>query len=93
MDSLPGRPLFYLNVQYHNLTRLIVAMYYKGEGVGGEEQNNIPNCPPYYQQGSIPGLFVLEEVMSREEEIRLMQLIDDGGWQRLNNRRVQHYGF
>jgi alkylated DNA repair protein alkB family protein 8 len=36
---------------------------------------------------------VLEDVVSREEELELLERIDQGQWERLNNRRVQHHGY
>jgi len=35
----------------------------------------------------------VEEVISGKEEIELLEWIDGKEWSKLNNRRVQHYGF
>lgn len=43
--------------------------------------------------GIIPGLFVYEEFVTREEEKAMIKKIDSGKWIKLLKRRVQHFGF
>lgn len=47
--------------------------------------------------GSIPGLYIFENFVTAEEEQLIIKHLDEaeGGkkWQKLLNRRVQHYGF
>jgi len=54
---------------------------------------NCSDCPRKYKEETIPGLFLVEEVISGKEEIELLEWIDGKEWSKLNNRRVQHYGF
>ena len=53
----------------------------------------VPDCSSRYDPSSVPGLFIVEDVVSRAEELELLERIDSGKWERLNNRRVQHHGF
>jgi len=43
--------------------------------------------------GSIPGLFVFDNVITEEEEQEMVKQIDAGSWIKLLNRRVQHFGY
>jgi alkylated DNA repair protein alkB family protein 8 len=43
--------------------------------------------------GSIPGLYVYDNIISEEEEADLLKEIDSNEWTKLLNRRVQHYGY
>lgn len=36
---------------------------------------------------------MFEDIVTREGEAELLQMIDLGKWEKLNNRRVQHHGF
>ena len=40
----------------------------------------------------VPGFFVVENVVSEEEEAALIRFVDDRPWETLKKRRVQHYG-
>lgn len=51
------------------------------------------DTPEKYMEGSIPGLFVIDNFISKEEEMQLILTIDNQQWSKLNNRRVQHYGY
>ena len=57
------------------------------------ENFNIPNCSSVYKENTLPGLFLYEEIMTKAEEVELLKRIDEGNWEKLNNRRVQHYGY
>jgi len=41
----------------------------------------------------IPGIDVIENFVTEEEEKQLLDTIDNQSWSRLANRRVQHYGY
>lgn len=41
----------------------------------------------------IPGLYVYDDFISEEEEKELVKQIDAHEWNKLLNRRVQHYGY
>lgn len=48
---------------------------------------------PDAKTGSIPGLYVYDEVITPEEEKEMLTKIDEGKWTKLLNRRVQHFGY
>ena len=43
--------------------------------------------------GSIPGLYVIDNFISEQEEKDMLTSIDSNKWVKLLNRRVQHYGY
>ena len=43
--------------------------------------------------GAIPGLFIFENFVTDEEAAELVRRFDEGAWEKLLNRRVQHFGF
>ena len=43
---------------------------------------------PDAKTGSIPGLYVYDEVITPEEEKEMLAKIDEGKWTKLLNRRV-----
>ena len=43
--------------------------------------------------GSIPGLYVYNDVITPDEEAEMLKKIDEGKWTKLLNRRVQHFGY
>lgn len=67
-------------------------MYSKKDLLNNNEICNIPNCEQKYIE-AIPGLYLIDDIVTREEENELLQMIDSGKWEKLNNRRVQHHGF
>jgi alkylated DNA repair protein alkB family protein 8 len=36
---------------------------------------------------------MVEDILTKEEEAELLVKIDEGKWEKLNNRRVQHHGY
>ncbi len=42
---------------------------------------------------SVPGLELIPDFVSEEEEKALLALVDSRSWQTLAKRRVQHYGY
>ncbi|XP_057963933.1 alkylated DNA repair protein ALKBH8 homolog isoform X2 [Malania oleifera] len=42
---------------------------------------------------NIPGLYLLHDFVTAEEEMELLASVDDMPWKSLSKRRVQHYGF
>lgn len=42
---------------------------------------------------SIPGLYVYNDIITEQEEKKLVNDIDTHQWTKLLNRRVQHYGY
>lgn len=57
---------------------------------------NFPTSIPA-KSGSIPGLFIFDDFVTKEEEQVIVKTLDakDGPqkWQKLLNRRVQHFGY
>ena len=57
---------------------------------------NFPNAV-HASSGAIPGLFIFPDLISVEEEQSIVSALDKAEgefkWQKLLNRRVQHYGF
>eukprot|EP00743_Colponemidia_sp_Colp-15_P006292 GILK01006770.1.p1 GENE.GILK01006770.1~~GILK01006770.1.p1 ORF type:complete len:643 (+),score=105.48 GILK01006770.1:34-1962(+) len=52
-----------------------------------------PQCVSRSAHISIPGLVLIEDFISKEEEQELLQYIDGSPWDTLISRRVQHYGY
>lgn len=82
----------FAELQYQNLTRTLIFVYCQQELKGETETMGLSDCPARYT-GGIEGLHLMEEVMSREEEAALLKWLDGGEWEKLNNRRVQHFGY
>lgn len=57
------------------------------------ESLNCTDCSKKYGEGTVPGIHLVEQAISEEKELELLKWIDKQEWSRLNNRRVQHYGF
>jgi hypothetical protein len=91
-SSIGGRPVAYVEVQYQNLSRTLIFLYCKEDFKREAENAALPNCSSAYID-PIPGLYLYEEILSREEEAALLARVDAGEWERLNNRRVQHFGY
>lgn len=49
--------------------------------------------PDATTQVTIPGLIVINDFVSKEEEDQLIKYLDSQKWIKLMNRRVQHFGF
>jgi len=47
----------------------------------------------YAKTGSIPGLYIFDEFVTDEESAELIKRLDEGDWEKLLNRRVQHFGY
>jgi alkylated DNA repair protein alkB family protein 8 len=45
------------------------------------------------EQADIPGLYIIHDFVSEQEQQELLAHIDSQPWQHLAKRRVQHYGF
>jgi len=43
--------------------------------------------------GAIPGLHIMNDFVTVEEEAQIIKALDSGTWTKLLNRRVQHFGF
>lgn len=45
------------------------------------------------EEAGVPGLFIIPDFISQQEEAALLSHIDQQPWQALSKRRVQHYGY
>ena len=43
--------------------------------------------------GSLPGLYVFDDFITEEESQSIITALDKGKWEKLLNRRVQHFGY
>ena len=43
--------------------------------------------------GSLPGLYVFDDFVSEAESAQIIKTLDSGKWEKLLNRRVQHFGY
>jgi len=57
------------------------------------EQNKLCNFPNAQYKVEIPGLYVFDDFISENEEKELIKILDNNSWEKLTNRRVQHYGY
>jgi alkylated DNA repair protein alkB family protein 8 len=56
-------------------------------------QNNISTFPVASYKVDIPGLYIIDDFITEEGERELLEAIDKEHWNKLSNRRVQHYGY
>ena len=77
-----------------NTDRVVVFFYtpLKANELKKSENIEIPDAE-VAKTGSIPGLFVIDDFITEEEEAEMLKLIDKEKWVKLLNRRVQHYGY
>lgn len=57
------------------------------------EQDKTCNFPNAHYYVDVPGLYIFEDFISENEEKELIETIDKNKWDKLTNRRVQHYGY
>jgi alkylated DNA repair protein alkB homolog 8 len=84
---------FYHNINFDNGgDRTVFTIFSKipNECV---QQNNICNFPNAQYKVDIPGLYVFEDYITFDQESSLIQNLDKNKWDKLTNRRVQHYGY
>ena len=53
---------------------------------------DFPDAKPAFT-GAIPGLYIVNDFITEQESKELMTALDSQKWNKLLNRRVQHYGF
>jgi hypothetical protein len=80
------------NVVFPNGERTIFTFftYIKLENVVINKESTFPNAN---YKVDIKGLYVIDDFITEEEEDKLIKIIDDQKWNKLSNRRVQHYGY
>ncbi len=57
------------------------------------EQEKVCNFPNAHYSVEVPGLYIFEDFITENEEKELIEIIDKHKWDKLTNRRVQHYGY
>jgi L-cysteine desulfidase len=72
--------------------RNIFTIFSKIE-TGKVEQNKICNFPNAQYKVDVPGLYIFEDFINENEENDLIETLDKNKWEKLTNRRVQHYGY
>jgi hypothetical protein len=85
--------IFYHDLLFENGERTIFTIFSKisSEEVKQKELCNVPNAS--LVNIDIPGLILINDFISEEEEINLIKDIDSNKWEKLTNRKVQHYGY
>lgn len=86
-----------INTLHHNISfntgeRSIFTIFSK-IGADKVEQGKLCNCPNAQFQVNIPGLYYFEDYITEKEEQDLIESLDKNKWEKLSNRRVQHYGY
>ena len=72
-----------------NPDRLVVFFYTKLKSTDLRKHSTIEiDEAEIAQTGAIPGLYVINDFITEEEEKNMVQLIDQGKWTKLLNRRV-----
>lgn len=61
--------------------------------VKGSGTDHIPECTSVSESIVIDGLSILNEFVSVEEELELLESLELTSWQETLSRKVQHYGF
>ena len=79
-------------VKFNSGTRTIYMHFSKLE-LKDVKINNTLTFPIASYKVEIPGLHVIDEFVTEDEEKELIKKIDLGQWIKMTNRRVQHYGF
>lgn len=75
-----------------NQERFIFFLYSKLElnEFGKGNQNDIPDAT---YKTSIPGLILIHDFVTKEQELDLITKIDQNPWENIKHRQVQHYGY
>jgi alkylated DNA repair protein alkB family protein 8 len=79
-------------IRFNNEEKIVFTFYSKVE-LAEVCQNNISTFPIANYKVDIPGLYVIDNFITEEEEKELVDEIEKQTWNKLSNRRVQHYGY
>lgn len=84
--------IFYHNLNFENGERTIFTIFSKitSQEVKQKELCNVPNSS---LNTEIKGLLLINDFISEEEEKKLLEEINKNKWEKLSNRKVQHYGY
>ena len=64
----------------------------KKDGLKKQEIVDFPDAS-IAKTGSLPGLYVFDDFISEAESAEIIKTLDSGKWEKLLNRRVQHFGY
>lgn len=58
-----------------------------------QNKNTTGTFPVASYKANVPGLYIIDDFLTEEEESQMINSIDSQQWNKLTNRRVQHYGY
>jgi alkylated DNA repair protein alkB family protein 8 len=79
-------------IKFGNGERTVFTFYSKIE-LKNVQHNNEEAFPIAQYKSNLPGLYLIDDFITEEEEKKLIEEIDKQEWNKLSNRRVQHYGY
>lgn len=80
----------YVTLKYSNKDRCTMFFYAQSPQLSQDLPTDIPNASYHVD---IPGLVYIDDFITPEEEQNIISQIDKEEWTKLNQRRIQHYGF
>ena len=84
---------FYHNINFDNGGDRTIFTIFSKIPTQEVEQNKVCNFPNAEYNVKINGLYIFEDFISEEEEKDLINNLDKNKWEKLTNRKVQHYGY
>ena len=82
----------FLDLEFYGKKRTCFFQYCKLE-YSQLDRFKTMEFPNSVYEWDIPGLIIVDEFVSEEEERQLIEYLDSQNWVKLMNRRVQHYGY
>jgi alkylated DNA repair protein alkB family protein 8 len=80
-------------VSFQNSGEKTIFTFYSNVNLEDVNQNNLSNFPIANYKVDIPGLYIIDDFINEDEEKELVESIDSNQWNKLSNRKVQHYGY
>lgn len=84
---------FFHNINFVNGGDRVVFTIFSKIPSNEVVQDKICNFPKAHYRVDIPGLYLFEDFINESEEKELIENLDKDKWEKLTNRRVQHYGY
>lgn len=81
-----------IDINFPQGTRNVLLLYSK-VFINEVKLHSNSNFPVAKYTHSIPGLIIIDDFITEEEEKQLIENIDKEEWKKLTNRKVQHYGY
>jgi alkylated DNA repair protein alkB family protein 8 len=85
-------PFYDFSIDFASGHRKIFA-FYSNISLNEVKENNTSTFPIASFHIDIPGLYIMDDFITEEEEKALIESIDLNEWTKLTNRKVQHYGY